>query len=287
MGDQLEAVCVRHMEWCEARRLSLNTCRNRRYVLARLARWAEAKGVPLLYLTQDHLRRWQFERGRQLSSSALRAEIIHVQEFFRWTCAPGVGLLREDPSRALEKPRAQRRLPRPISETEFRVLLAAADPETKVILCLSGFAGLRAAEIASLVWSEVDVPSKTLRVLGKGDKERVVPLSAPVVEALSALRHRSGPVVRRKDGGNGQTTGNLVSMRASAHGRMLGVEFRLHQLRHRFATMALDATGDLRVVQELLGHSSPAVTAVYTKVRQGKLRTAVDAAAALGEAAAS
>lgn len=287
MGEQLEAVCLRHMEWCESRRLAVNTIRNRRYILGRLSNWAESIGKRVLYLDEADLRRWQSERAKHLAASALRAEIIHVQEFYRWAVAPGVGLIGADPSRVLEKPRAQRRLPRPLSESQFRVLLAAADPETKAIIGLSGFAGLRAGEIAGLVWSEVDLQGRTIRVIGKGDKERVVPVSEPLAEILSALKHRNGPVVRRRDGGNGPSTANLISMRASAHGQMLGLCFRLHQLRHRFATVALDATGDLRVVQELLGHESPATTAVYTKVRQGKLKAAVDAAAVLGQAEAS
>lgn len=283
MEARLEAIAWRHLDGMTARKLSGNTVRNRRTILTRLAAWARQRDKTLLYLTPEDLQRWQADRSRNLSAGALRVEIVNVQIFYRWALKER--LIDADPSEHLERPRPQRRLPRPVEERDFRALLAAANDDTKVILCLSGFAGLRAGEIASLTWSDVDLGAGMLRVQGKGDKDRVVPVAKPLAEVLARLPHRAGPVVRRLDGGRGACTPDRVSTRAAQYARMLGLQIRLHQLRHRFATMALEGSGNVRVVQELLGHERVDTTAIYTRVRPGALKDAVEAAAKLWDEA--
>ena len=152
----------------------------------------------------------------------------------------------------------------------------------RAILALSAFAGLRAGEIAALDWSDVNLSRKTILVRkGKGTKYRVVGASAPAREALEALPHRTGVVIPRRDRQLGPNDPHQISKRATAllGGRAAG--FTLHQLRHRFATVAYRGTHDLRAVQEALGHESPKTTALYAHTRGDALQAAADAAAVM------
>lgn len=114
---------------------------------------------------------------------------------------------------------------------------------------------------------------------GKGDKEAAVPLAAPLVEVLVALPHRRGPVVRRRDGRDEHNLPHTISHHANAYLHSLGLPETLHQLRHRFGTQVLRATGNLRTAQEALRHESPVSTAIYTLVDVADVRDAVERAA--------
>ena len=274
----MEAVIRRHLDWFASRKVSPASVDIRRQTLDRLSRWAQG---PILYLTHGDLTRWQEHRSRQLSASSLRSEITQVQQFYLWAVRDD--LLAADPSALLAKPRSRRTLPRPADDSMIRACLAAAEASDKLIFALSALAGLRAAEIAGLSWSAVDLSGRRLLITGKGGRDRVVPISSTLAGYLEAAPqpHR-GPVIRRQDGRPGYTAPSRVGQRAGAVFRMLGYEHaRLHMCRHRLATRALEACHDVRVVQEILGHAELSTTATYTHVSTASRADAVEAAGEL------
>jgi integrase/recombinase XerC len=168
-------------------------------------------------------------------------------------------------------PKRPRYLPRPIAETDLELAIATADPRARVILALAGMAGLRAVEIARLKRDDIldqhDPPM--LMIHGKGDKPRLVPLSSALLMELHAygLGNR-GPVIRRLDGLHTHVSPSLVSTVANRHLHAMGIADTLHSLRHRTGSILYKRTKDIRLVQDVLGHSSPATAAIYTQWSQ-------------------
>ena len=252
-----------HLEWLRMRGLRPATIRARRQALDRLAR---ALASPLVDATADDLRLWQ-ER-LTLGPHALGTETAHVAQFFRW--AQRHGHRADDPAELLPRPRTPRMLPRPISEADLRMALACAPDRIRPWLILAGWCGLRAREVALLERGDIrdqdDPPTLFVRD-GKGGKQRVVPLPRTVARELASLRLPArGPVFRRADGLPGGVPPGRLSKIASDYLRSIGVPATLHQLRHRYASLAYQATHDLLLVRDYLGHESAATTAGYAKI---------------------
>ncbi len=229
-------------------------------------------GRELLALTAHDVEQWQATglAGRTTGRSR-NALLTHVREFYRWAHAHD--LTEDDRGRYLVRAKQARLVPRPISELALATVLEQAPRRVRPMLFLAAFEGLRACEIAGLRREDVrdSDANPSLVVLGKGKRERVLPLSGQVHHEL--LVHgmpRRGPIFRMYDL-LGQVTSRPITARrvSSACNLYLGdvdAGATLHQLRHRFASQALrHAGGDLRLVQELLGHASPATTAIYTQ----------------------
>lgn len=268
---------VQHLAWMIRRGLAEGSVKNRRLILGRLRAYlgdVEPSGATEAQVTAflDARRSGvQSRSGKPLGVGAYRQEVVNLREFYRWLVREGLRV--DDPTARLVFPRVPLGLPRPIPDTATQDVMQAVDQDDLVIIALARLAGLRACEIARLAWQHVDLPSRSLLVQnGKGRKQREVPFGDELAEALAGLAHRTGPVVRRKDGRGGHCTDNTISRRGSA---ILGKAGTLHGLRHRYATALIQATGDLRTTQELLGHSSPTVTQVYTQVGSVQARRAV------------
>lgn len=265
-----------HLRYLRSRGLSPLTVTGRRDVVRRLSRYLDA---PAMGAGVAQIQAYLEFRAKAVSINTLRNDIAHLRAFFCW-------LRRheyrgDDPMARIDGPRLVRPHVPPADDDALALALAAADVDDRAILVLSAFAGLRAAEVARLDWSDVDTRRERITVHGKGAKVRVISTSPPVVAALAALPHRHGPVIRRRDGRPGPNQPCQISKRAS---RLLGGRadgFTLHQLRHRFATVAYAGTLDLRAVQEALGHSSPTTTAIYAHTRTDAMTAAVHAAATL------
>lgn len=270
---------MRHLEYLRTRNMRATTIYNRQRALARLAAWAAG---PILYLGEDELLRWQHDRARQIQPEPLRTEMSHVRNFFRWSVRESY--IETDPTLRLEMPRVARRLPRPIADAALAAAMAAADPEMTAILALAAFAGLRAIEIAKLDWAEVGIGQRRphLRIVdGKGGHARLVPISSALAAVLAVLPHRRGPVIRRMDGQPGPNAAHRISARANDYLHSMGIDDTLHQCRHRFGTVTYQACQDIRAVQDLLGHASPATTAVYAAAASEVARSAVEQAGSL------
>lgn len=271
-----EKVISRYLARMRDRNLRDRTITWHSDVLSRLRRW---HGGPVLYLDHETLARWQEDRSRAIKPQSLRGEMTVLRSFYGWCVREE--LLDVDPTARLDMPKVGRRLPRPISDAKYLLALEHADPSMRAVLGLAGWAGFRACEIAALSWAEVDLVDGVLRVIGKGDKEGAVPLVDELAEVLVALPHRRGPVVRRRDGRDEHNLPHTISHHANNYLHALDIPETLHQLRHRFGTNVLKATGNLRVAQEALRHESPVSTAIYTLVDVADVRDAVQRAARL------
>lgn len=266
-----------HLSQITARGMSPLTVRARRSALRRLAAWL---GAPPMGASPAQVHAYLEARRRTVSSNTIRNELAHLRAYYSWLVRHDYR--RDDPTAKVDTPRLVKPHVQAADDDALAEALEQADPADRAILALSAFAGLRAAEVASLAWRDIDTRRATITVRrGKGGRTRVVGLSGPVQDALDALPHREGPVIPRRDGRAGHNAPYQVSKRASAllGGRAGG--FTLHQLRHRFATVAYAGTRDLRAVQDALGHTSPATTAIYAHTRREALQAAADAAAVM------
>jgi integrase/recombinase XerC len=173
----------------------------------------------------------------------------------------------DDAPHSAATPKLPRRVPRPAVDAELLQAITTAPRRVRLMLVLAGFEGLRAIELARLDRADIlDTAQPPVMILrGKGARERVVPLSAPVLAEIRRYQPpHNGPVFERGDGQHGHNTGSRISQIVSEYLRDNRFTFTLHQARHRFATSVYRDTRDLRLVQELLGHSSPQSTAIYT-----------------------
>lgn len=199
-------------------------------------------------------------------------EIAHLHAFYLW--AMREGLCRRAPTTLVERPRVGVGLPRPMTDTDVALALALSTGPMHAAIVLAATAGLRCIEIARVRW--VDIDAGTLRIHGKGRKDRVVPLHPDAAAALEQLDRVSDHVFPWRVTVRGE--GVQVSAAVNRFLRSIGVSGTAHQLRHWFGTRALAASGgDLRAVQDLMGHASPATTAIYTKLDPSRLAPIVDA----------
>lgn len=207
---------------------------------------------------------------RPWSSKTIYGFLSHLAAYYRW--AIRTGICERDPSAFIDRPRLRQGLPRPIADDDLALLISQASPTMRAWLILGAFAGLRCAEIAGLHRDDIIDTHGYMRILGKGNKERIVPLHPLVIEALRAAgMPRSGPLWRTVTGL--PTTGATVSQQGGAFMRSQGVDASMHQLRHWFGTRSYQACQDLLAVAGLMGHSNTATTRGYAAFDQ-KVATA-------------
>ena len=260
-GANCDLVVAAHLRWLALAGLSAGTIEARRLALARLQTFLQ---IPLLEASAADLAIWR-ER-LTVAPDTVGDYVSHARQFFAWAVA--TGLLEQIPTTGLPVPARTRRLPRPIAEQDLLAAVAGAPERIRPWLVLAGWAGLRAKEIALLRRDRVlntAVPPVLLIAYDatKGRKERVVPLSGFVLAELEPRLPPAGWVFRRV-GGRGPNTPARVSQLANRYLHEIGITATLHQLRHRFGTIAYQRSHDLRLVQELMGHARPETTAGYT-----------------------
>lgn len=260
--------------------------------LADLVGFAEALGeTDAASLDLETLRDWLW-RGSQagLAASTLGRRVSSARSFTAWLARSG--LVAADPGLRLRTPRAGRRLPRVLTRAQMDALIdglhaqaAEGDPlavrDVAIIEMLYASA-LRVSELVGLDIDDVDRTARTVRVLGKGAKERVVPYGGPAASAIDDYLVRARPVLRTEQSGSALllgARGGRLSTRAVYE--LVARQLRElpgtgpagpHALRHTAATHLLDGGADLRIVQEMLGHASLATTQLYTHVSTERLR---------------
>ncbi|GAA1259674.1 site-specific tyrosine recombinase XerD [Oryzihumus leptocrescens] len=223
-----------------------------------------------------------------LSASSAARTLVAVRGFHRFLALEGV--VGADPAAAVSPPRPPKRLPKAIGVDEVERLLEAAslgDTPTslrdRALLEVLYGAGARISEAVGLDLDDIDLDAGAVRLLGKGDKERIVPLGTYAREAVTAYLVRARPALAAHGRGTAAVFLNQRGSRLSrqsawatisavAERAGLSAHVSPHTLRHSFATHLLDGGADVRVVQELLGHASVTTTQVYTLVTVQKLR---------------
>lgn len=225
-----------------------------------------------------------------LSPRSLAATVVALRQFFRHATASGV--LAHDPMEDVEIPRFRRRLPVVLSEPEVEVLVETPSDDSPVglrdhaILELLYGSGLRISEALALEVHHVNLVSGFALVRGKGDKERVVPISDPAREAILLYLRDGRPNLLRGRRGPGRRDPLFVTARGGVltrqgfykNLRKYGIQAHLarrvspHKLRHSFATHLVNRGADLRAIQEMLGHADISTTEVYTHVSRRHLR---------------
>jgi integrase/recombinase XerC len=212
--------------------------------------------------------------GGPLSAPARYAWVSHLHQFYRW--AIDWGHLHGDPTVQVPRPKQRRHLPRPIDTGDLVVALDMATPIMRSWLVLASFAGLRVSEIAGLEIDGILWEPGLLRVLGKGGKERLIPMHPEVQRVLRAQRLPTrGRVFRRPRGGGYPAA--QVSKEMALYLESLSIDATAHMCRHWFGTQLYRQSRDLRVVQELMGHSSPTTTAIYADWSRHEAERAVAA----------
>ena len=245
----------------------LTTCATRRAHLEHLARRIDA--LPWA-LTGDELVAWCGQQDWERETR--RGRRTTFRSFWGWAVASG----RTTTNPALELPRVPAGTPRarPTPDRVYKEGLVAARARDRIILRLAAELGLRRAEIAQVHSRDLveDLFGWSLVVHGKGGKQRIVPLPDGLARTLRDLP--DGYAFPGDDGGHlsPRWVGKIAS-------QLLPGEWTLHTLRHRFATLAYDVDRDVFVVQELLGHASPATTRRYVRTRRDNLRRTVAAVA--------
>ena len=214
---------------------------------------------------RDAIEDWLDSRGLSSKSRALWLSTLHC--FYTWAIFEG--LMTEDPTARIKAPRTRRRLPRPVTDAELKSVLKGTNPRLRAMLLLASLAGLRCCEIAALAREDI-LPDGLLRVLGKGNKERVLPLHPDISAALEALPMPS-------QGSLFGTTAGAVSKALGDHMHGVGVAGGAHRLRHHFATAVYRSSLDIRLTQELLGHASVATTSIYASADMRKAAGVVGA----------
>lgn len=245
--------------------------------LKRLADWCSRRGYrDPSDLDAAALRAFTASLGRAgLDPRSIQRHLSAIRKFCRWLVEQGVK--KDNPAADLRAPRARRKLPRTLDPDQVARLLEIEgdrplDLRDRALLELCYSSGLRVSELADARWNRLDTAEGLLRVVGKGDKERVVPVGR---HALAALREW-----RRAVAGfcGAQPAHIFVTARAAplgvraiqkriaerARSQGLGQHVHPHQLRHSFASHILESSGDLRAVQELLGHANLSTTQIYT-----------------------
>jgi integrase/recombinase XerD len=223
---------------------------------------------------------------RRLSSESVYLEIAALRAFYRF--AENEKFLPANVAENLSLPRRWKRLPKALTNQEIEKLLAAETPETPHSLCdqaaleLAYASGLRLSELRNLRLEQLHLDAGFINVIGKGNKERVVPVGRKAVEALNRYIEAGRPkLITPRSPGNVFLTRRgtpfasvTLWLRIKHRVRRAGVDRNVtpHMLRHSFATHLLEHGADLRVIQELLGHASIGTTEVYTHVSGNRLR---------------
>ncbi len=304
MADELDGLLAEYETWLRVERgLAPNSLAAYRRDLRRYAEYLRRRGVTgdvalvdesIVSGWVEELQQARADDGtRRYKESSIARALAAVRSFHRFCVEEG--LLDDDPSGDVGAPRVPQGIPKALTEAEVDALLGAVPGDgprprrDRAILEVLYAGGLRISELVGLDLGDADLYDGLVRVMGKGSKERVVPLGRSAREAvgdylttgrpeLAGTRTREAALFLNARGGRLTRQGAWLIVRAA--GDRAGLQGRLfpHVLRHSCATHMLDHGADIRVVQELLGHASLSTTQVYTKVSPERLRAVYDAA---------
>ena len=274
-------------QWLE-KGLSRNTLESYGRDLKAYSTWLEQQPLELLQVRREDLLRYLAARmGSGLKARSTARALSCLRGLYRYLLREN--LIRLDPTLRIDNPKLGRPLPDTLSEQDIDRLLGAPDPLTllglrdRTMLEVLYATGLRVTELVSLRLTDINLRQGVVRVMGKGSKERLVPLGE---EAIAWIEHflqtAREPLLKNSlyedvvfPSNRGQImTRQAFWYRIKAHARTAGITRKLspHTLRHAFATHLLNHGADLRIVQLLLGHSDLSTTQIYTHVAQHRMK---------------
>jgi integrase/recombinase XerD len=273
--------------WLE-KGLSDNTLKAYRYDLEKFSGWAQELGTPILDVSREQILIYLSHcLNKGLKSRSTARSLSCLRALYRYLIREKV--LDDDPTLRVDSPKLGRPLPDTLSEQDIEYLIAAPDIRTiigmrdRTMIEVLYACGLRVSELTSLRLNEINLKQGVLRIVGKGSKERLVPMGEESMSWLRQYLTEVRPVLLKKDlakdcvfpSSRGiAMTRQTFWHRIKAHARTAGIKKKLspHTLRHAFATHLLNHGADLRVVQLLLGHSDLSTTQIYTHVAQHRMK---------------
>jgi integrase/recombinase XerD len=269
--------------------LSPNTLTAYRRDLSKFEAFAKKRKLALAGVTRDDLVDFLATLYRQkLESKSVARNLVTLRNFFRH--AQINELVKSDPSENLESPKVRRSLPGYLKLGDVEKLIAQPDPKTplglrdRAMLEVLYSTGLRVSELTGLCVADIDLKVGSVRCIGKGDKERIVPIGRKALGTVEKyLRDARPQLVVKKPGASAalflNRRGNALTRVGvwkilSDYGRRAGLRSALtpHMLRHSFATHLLERGADLRSVQLMLGHSDISTTQIYTHLVEERLK---------------
>jgi integrase/recombinase XerC len=287
--DALEARVAAYLLHLQVeRRLSANTVQNYRHDLLALIAWMRAAGLAeFSAVSGEALRAFiASEHRRGLAAKSLQRRLSALRSFFQHLLKHGE--LAGNAAQGLRAPKAPRKLPQVLDADEMTRLVevptdSAIGRRDRAMLELFYSSGLRLSELCALRWNELDLPEGLVRVTGKGDNTRLVPVGSFARAALEEWRTQSTPAADAPvfpGRGGSPISPRAVQLRLRQIARQQGIWKRVHPhlLRHSFASHVLESSGDLRGVQELLGHADIATTQIYTHLDFQHLAKVYDSA---------
>lgn len=219
-------------------------------------------------------------RENKLAPSSIIRKIASLRGFFKW--ASSAGIIDKNPASTLEQPKVPQHLPKVVSIKEIEEMLHNnLTPLEHVIMELLYSCGLRVSELVNLKTNDIDLSSKYIRCFGKGSKERIIPIGEIAKKAVTEYMTERDFLVKKYNLNTKllliQNSGRLITRQdvytfIHAQGKLIHKNISPHTLRHSFATHLLENGADLRVVQELLGHSDVSTTQLYTHISKKRLK---------------
>ena len=219
-------------------------------------------------------------RERKLAPTSVIRKVASLRGFFKW--ATSSGILEKNPAATLEQPKTPQRLPKVVSVKEIDEMLHNnLTPLEHVMMELLYSCGLRVSELVNLKLNDIDLSSKYVRCFGKGSKERIIPIGEQAKTVVKEYFPTRDLLIKKynlttknlliKDNGHFVTRQDVYNF-IHAQGKLIHKNISPHTLRHSFATHLLENGADLRVVQELLGHSDVSTTQLYTHISKKRLK---------------
>ena len=291
MSDALQDWIRRFTDHLAQRNLSRHTASNYARDLESLAAWCAKQGVQdWAQLDVHHVRAFVSQRHRQgLAPKSLQRLLASIRAFYKFL--EGEGAARKNPAVGLRAPKAAKRLPDTLDadQTARLMQISGDDPETvrdRAIMELLYSSGLRLAELVSARLTDLQLSEGLITVTGKGNKTRIVPVGRMALQAIAAWLKVRGELAKPGDATlfvsvrGGPLPPRTVQARLKKWGIAQGLQQGVHPhlLRHSFASHVLESSGDLRAVQELLGHANISTTQIYTHLDFQHLAKTYDAA---------
>ncbi len=219
-------------------------------------------------------------KEQKYAPTSIIRKVASLRGFFKW--ASSIGIIGKNPASTLEQPKVPQKLPKVITVKEIEEMLHNnLTPLQHVIMELLYSCGLRVSELVNLKLNDIDLASKYIRCFGKGSKERIIPIGETAKNVVKKYLPQRELIIKKYNLNTKRLlileNGRLITRQdiytfIHAQGKLINKNISPHTLRHSFATHLLENGADLRIVQELLGHSDVSTTQLYTHISKKRLK---------------